>query len=98
MFGWDSVFARHDKFDRSALAEARDMGSSARIDPAAEEFAKLPAKAEIAEKDAFSQILSCGLSQATSGLHDRRFAPSARSVAVTGSVQIAIKGDRLQVN
>jgi hypothetical protein len=98
MFEWDSVFARHGKFDRSALAKARDMGSSARIDPAAEDLARLLAKAEIAEKDVFSQILSCGLSQATSGLHDRRFAPSARSVAVTGSVRIAIKGHRPRVN
>jgi hypothetical protein len=57
MFEWDSVFARHEKFDRPALAKARDTGSSARIDPAAEDLAKLPAKAEIAEKDVFAQIL-----------------------------------------
>jgi hypothetical protein len=57
MFEWDSVFARHEKFDRSALAKARDMGSSARTDPAAADLAKLPAKAEIAEKDVFAQIL-----------------------------------------
>jgi hypothetical protein len=95
MFGWDSVFARHEKFDRSALAKARDMGSSARIDPAAEDRAKLPAKAELPRKMFLLKYFSCGLSQATSGLHDRRLAPSARSVAVTGSVQIAIKGRRV---
>jgi hypothetical protein len=33
MLEWDSVFARYEKFDRFALAKARDVGSSARIDP-----------------------------------------------------------------
>jgi hypothetical protein len=42
MLEWEGVFAR------SALAKARDVESSARVDRAAKDLAKLLAKAEIA--------------------------------------------------
>jgi hypothetical protein len=47
MFERVGVFARDEKVDRIAPANARDVGSSARVDPTAKDLVKLVAKAEI---------------------------------------------------
>jgi hypothetical protein len=71
MFDCDTVFARHEKFNRSALARLVTCDQLRGSTWQRRNLAKLLAKAKIAEKDVLSQIPSCrpSLSELVARLH-----------------------------